>query len=1218
MNGASMPVRFGARLFAAALLWAAPTAAMAQGCTLTLTSISASPDPVTVGASVAVSVGISYRQCRNQALGVGDDAPAGLTYAGCAATGSWSCAGVTSTGGAHTSAHTPDNNGNRTATLRFTYTAAAAGSRTVTFRQTLSGATRTVTFTVVGGGPPTVATSPASAVTATTATLTGVVTSNGSATSAGFEFGPTPALGAAVAAMPSPLDPAASGTTVSATVGGLGCGRTYHFRATATNAGGTAYGAAHTFDTPACQPIFELRMDEAPWTGSPGEVTDSAGGHHGSAAGLGTARPTTAGIAPAVPGSPGSCRYGVFDRANKEHVLLPPGFPDLGSQPFTMTAWIRSRNASLSGQRIFVDDEHNSRGFGFSLGDGGAGRLRFYSRGTPSALILDTPAVIASGTWYFVAAVADVSNRRKRVHVYSAAGTLLASVGATWTEAGFGTDGGRASIGGETNASGERSSSFGFAGNLDEVRVYADALDADQLLRVQAETRPCPATGPDHYEVSLAAGSLACLPTTVTVVACADASRPCTRPATTVAGQTVTLAASAGALADTLLTFDAAGVATTTLSYPAAADGSRVDLALGGESAAATQPRQCCHGGSCSAADACSTVFRTAGFIVSAAAGGGATTIPAQTAGAASASYVLRAVTTGGTTRGCEAALTGPASVDWSYTCHDPSTCASGRRMAITGSSTVAIAGNPGAGGTASTAVPMRFDADGNAPFSFRHADVGRVSLTARLAAGNGLLSSLSGSSNAFVVRPAGFTVSDLRCTAYAAGACATAAIASPGANPGASSAAGAAFAPAGASFSATLTAVDAAGNATPSFGRETSPEGLALTATLVLPAGGTAGTLAGGSVAGARFSSGVATPTDLSYSEVGIITLTPSVADGDYLGVGNVVGAASGPIGRFVPARFTLAGGSVGHRAGLGCAPASGFTHLGENFQLGFTLAAVATGGAVTRNYAGAFARLDPTSAAAWRLAGVDGGTAFSSASGRLALGSASGGFVAGVAAVTLTAQALRGAVPDGPFDAGFGIAPVDADGVALTGFDLDTDATTAGNDRVRVADVALRFGRLRLLSARGAADRPLDLPVRSEYWDGGRFVTNTLDDCTQVPAAAVSLGNLRRTLTSADTTVLGPVAISAGRGALRLAAPGGGRSGSVDIALSLGAAAVDVSCLQPWAAAAGDAATAGAALPYLRGAWCGATWDRDPAARASFGLPRGHDAWIYRRENY
>ncbi|MCK7499109.1 MAG: hypothetical protein MZW92_57975 [Comamonadaceae bacterium] len=87
----------------------------------------------------------------------------------------------------------------------------------------------------------------------------------------------------------------------------------------------------------------------------------------------------------------------------------------------------------------------------------------------------------------------------------------------------------------------------------------------------------------------------------------------------------------------------------------------------------------------------------------------------------------------------------------------------------------------------------------------------------------------------------------------------------------------GARFVQAGESFGATVTAQTSGGATTPNFGRETTPEGVRAHAHSWLPSGGASGTLANGSIAGGSFSAGVATLTNLAYSEVGIITLTPS-----------------------------------------------------------------------------------------------------------------------------------------------------------------------------------------------------------------------------------------------------------------------------------------------------------------------------------------------------
>jgi MSHA biogenesis protein MshQ len=67
-----------------------------------------------------------------------------------------------------------------------------------------------------------------------------------------------------------------------------------------------------------------------------------------------------------------------------------------------------------------------------------------------------------------------------------------------------------------------------------------------------------------------------------------------------------------------------------------------------------------------------------------------------------------------------------------------------------------------------------------------------------------------------------------------------------------------------------------------------------------------------------------------------------------------------------------------------------------------------------------------------------------------------------------------------------------------------------------------------------------------------------------------------------------------------LTLGAPSPTSTGSLDFALNLGATTTDQSCL------GAHPASTGAALPWLRsqnGA-CSTLWDRDPSARATFGI--------------
>jgi len=97
---------------------------------------------------------------------------------------------------------------------------------------------------------PSVTTSAASGVSATAATLDGTVDSNGSNTTAYFEWGTTVSYGNTTAVQ----NPGSGGTAVSFSqeISGLACATTYHFQAVAANSGGTSLGGDRSFTTGAC------------------------------------------------------------------------------------------------------------------------------------------------------------------------------------------------------------------------------------------------------------------------------------------------------------------------------------------------------------------------------------------------------------------------------------------------------------------------------------------------------------------------------------------------------------------------------------------------------------------------------------------------------------------------------------------------------------------------------------------------------------------------------------------------------------------------------------------------------------------------------------------------------------------------------------------------------------------------------------------------------
>src|SRR5271155_1718636 len=97
--------------------------------------------------------------------------------------------------------------------------------------------------------PPTVVTGAASAISQTSATLGATVNPNGREVSeCKFEYGATEAYGSSVACSSLPGS-GESPVAVSASLTSLTANTTYHFRISATNAGGAGYGSDQTFKT---------------------------------------------------------------------------------------------------------------------------------------------------------------------------------------------------------------------------------------------------------------------------------------------------------------------------------------------------------------------------------------------------------------------------------------------------------------------------------------------------------------------------------------------------------------------------------------------------------------------------------------------------------------------------------------------------------------------------------------------------------------------------------------------------------------------------------------------------------------------------------------------------------------------------------------------------------------------------------------------------------
>lgn len=496
--------------------------------------------------------------------------------------------------------------------------------------------------------------------------------------------------------------------------------------------------------------------------------------------------------------------------------------------------------------------------------------------------------------------------------------------------------------------------------------------------------------------------------------------------------------------------------------------------------------------------------------------------------------------------------------------------------------------------------------ANGQASVSVKYKDVGRIQLQLKDDDIASHPNVIQGGSNAFVVKPAELAILEIVRASDGA------------ANPGAVDVNGAVFLAAGEAIGVTVEARDAEGSRTPNYGRETAPEGLLLGHTLVQPGGGSSGalsnagsfstTLRDGSTLAGRFYNG-----SLSFNEVGIISLQAQIGDGDYLLTGNVLGSASGNVGRFTPHHFRVSNTSLTP----GCT--ASFSYQGQSYSTAFQLTAENLADGTTSNYTGSFAKLTPSAGTLnFRAIDRNGVSAIMTPlTARLSVLSASGSFSNGIAnnisASLRLNRLLAGdgvtSIPDGPWlFFGTGTTPTDSDGVTLVASQRNLDADNDGSaEGLLLAEQVQRYGRLRLSPATGSELLALGLPMLVEYYapvvTGGSsgFLTSSDDSCTTLTLAPagpptwgnVTLGSYTNSLASGETAPTGSVTLSSGTGTLTLSAPGAGNQGSVLVTVNA----------PVWLDYNWNAATAG---------------DENPSARATFGLFRGRRPLIYWRETY
>jgi len=947
-------------------------------------------------------------------------------------------------------------------------------------------------------------------------------------------------------------------------------------------------------------PAALWHFDESTWNGTAGEVQDSGGSGYNAVAAHGAA---PIGTSPPLSGSPGTCNYGTFN-GSTQYVEMPGTLPRVGNE-FTVTAWIKPTANQVG--RIWMDDE-NYNGYGLSFYDSGSAKLRIYSR-QPSTVYVDSSITLTLNTWYFVALVSDVTiGQGWYLIVFDSSGNRLDTVSLSRSSFSAGT-GAHVTVGGSDD--GETQGTLAhFAGNIDEVTMFLYDLPIPSLQIWALTTHPCAATVPNHYAVTTPGTAVNCAPAAVTIAAHSSTH------AVLATTDSITLSSSTGHGDWTLGTGGGAFTAGSSNSGAASYTYAAADAGTAIFSLRDTYPESVkinvtdgsvtATSGTATSAEDSALTFAPSGFITTNGSNV-ATAIGTQVAGSTSTqALALQAVRTDTKTGACAFAFPGGTtkSIGLEYQCNNPTACIAGQTLTITNNgTTTAIASNPNSGVASYTAVPLRFStANGEATISLTYSDAGQITLAAKytipLGSGAASANTMVGASQ-FVVQPSTLALSSIKSTASGT------------ANPAASTASGTVFLGAGQAFSATVTALNTQGMATPNFGQETSPAVVTLVPALVVPAAGDDPSVSGAFNA---FTGGIATGTGFSWPEVGVITLTPTVAS--YLGTTPAVtGTTTGNVGRFIPNAFAAATNTP--LFSTACI-AGGFGYVGQPFAYlvapVITVTAQALGGATTKNYTGALMRLSnasltgrtytPTpSSPALTLTGLPA-TSADPAIADLGTGKA-----------TLTFSAGSGI----SFARGSAIAPFNAN-IALSINVLDSDGASASNPVSFGSGSGMAFstgatqyyGRLNLGNALGSELLDLPMPLTTQYYASTTqgFVPNTQDTCTTAPALAFS--NYQLNLSAGETCARdsgkpgvsgqGCTAAASSRYAspavngafnLILAAPGSGNSGAVNVTPSA----------PTW-------------LQYLWSAISGI--NTSPTGLATFGIFPGPASRIYQREVY
>ncbi len=571
------------------------------------------------------------------------------------------------------------------------------------------------------------------------------------------------------------------------------------------------------------------------------------------------------------------------------------------------------------------------------------------------------------------------------------------------------------------------------------------------------------AVGPDHIRITHGGSGLTCSPVLLTVIACANAA--CTAPHFT--GSAVTGSVTWAGVPGGSVPFNIIVGGTTQLGLPVTTV-QTVTLGTTAVSPAPVSASDCINSGGGSA---CSLSFADSGLMLN---------VPNHVA-ETSQNITISAVRKADNAALCVpafASVTRAINVKCVYTNPGSGTLA----VRVGGSALNAANSAAAACDGTGRSVNFAFDATGIATGTLQYADVGQMTLNATYtgsgATGDAGLS-MTGTGS-FIAAPASFAFSNITPVSVFK---------------------------AGSVYNASITARNASNTATPNFGKETAPEGVTLSPNLVAPVGGNNPAIGNNIILGSSFTSGVASLTNLSWGEVGLITMTAKLTNPTYLGTTFTASGISGNVGPFIPDHFdTMTSGGMTCPVGLTCpAQFNGFVYSGQ--ALSTQVKAYNLGGTVTQNYDSTFAYSKAVTLSAMNSLG---GATTNPAGGTLTMNTLPAtAFSLGVANTSTPVYTFPVSLT-APTD--IYIRAIDTDSVSS----LRTVALNSIEGGMTVVS-----GRSKISNAYGSELLPLTLTVNVQLWNGTNWVNSTTDGATQFNTSLSPAGNI------VPIIVTGPLAL-------------------------------------------------------------------------------------------